>query len=173
MNTRPRLFIVFGFILILTLLFAACTPAAQTPPPSQFQGGEETAPQATSEQVSAGGEVGTGGEAATGGEGTTNGQHPADDIPLPEGYYDTNMSSDGGQIVYKVGGTSEDVVKYYQDILPEFGWDMAGPADTVIGNTALMLRENADADRLSINMQYNPNAGFTVVTLVITRKTHN
>ena len=172
MNTRPRLFIVFGFILILTLLFAACTPAVQTPPPSQFQSGGETATQATGGEVSTGGEVGTGGEAETGGESTTDNPQVGEDVPFPEGIYDTNTSSDGGQIVYKVGGESQDVVQYYQDILPGLGWEMVGQ-DTVIGNTALMSRENANGDRLSINMQYNPNAGFTVVTLVVTRKIKN
>lgn len=167
MNTRPKVSHLLGFVLILTLLLAACTPAAQTPPPSQFQPGEATP------TLEAGGESGTGGAVETGGEPSTGETGVADDIPLPQGYYDANISSDGGQIVYKVGGSSEEVVQYYQDTLPEFGWEMAGPSDTVIGNTALMLRENADADRLSINMQYNPNAGFTVVTLVITRKTQN
>jgi hypothetical protein len=167
MKMRSKSSLVLGLVLILTLLLAACRPAVQTPPPSQFQPGEATP------TVEAGGEPGTGGEIEPGGEPSTGETGVAEDIPLPEGYYDANVSSDGGQIVYKVGGSSEEVVQYYQDTLPEFGWEMAGPADTVIGNTALMLRENSDADRLSINMQYNPNAGFTVVTLVITRKTQN
>lgn len=172
MNMRPRSFIVFGLVLILTLLFAACRPAVQTPPPSQFQTpSAATAPSSGGSEENVG-DVGTGGEEESGGQVTGDTPQVAEDVPLPEGIYDTNISSDGGQIVYKVGGESQDVVQYYQDILPGLGWEEVGQ-DTVIGNTALMSRENADGDRLSINMQYNPNAGFTVVTLVITRKTHN
>jgi hypothetical protein len=159
MNVRPRLLLFLGIILILSMVLSACVPAAQTPPPSEISGGTES-----------GGE--TEGEAGTGGEEEPT--EPADtglaeDIPLPEGYYDESISSDGKQIVFKVAGTSEETVAFYQTKLEEMGWLMAGPTDTAVGSTALMLRTNENGDRLSINMQYNPNANFTVVTLVVTR----
>jgi hypothetical protein len=167
-----KVYALLGIILILIMALSACLPSASTPPPpSELQGGGG--------QESSGGdmepEAGTGGEAETGGEVDEAPQEldVAEDIPIPEGSYDAKVSSDGRQVVYKVAGTSEDVVIYYQEKLAGLGWESAGPGDTAVGNTGLMLRTNAAGDRLSINIQYNPNGEFSVVTLAVTRTGNN
>lgn len=177
MRTRPKLLLVFGVVLALLLVLAACTRAPETPPPSEFtSGGSEQ----NNSEVEPPPESGNG-EAGTGGEGTTteesqpensgNGDafsNVEEDLPIPQGAYDPNISSTGHQIVFKVGGRTDQIVEYYGERLAEAGWETAGP-DTVIGNTAIMVRTKPNGDRLSINMQYNPNADFTVITLVVTR----
>lgn len=169
MNKRLNLLKLLCVILIVATVVVACTPAAQTPPPSQFSGGGQTT-EGVSQEPGAADELGQGGDTGTESGGASAGEGFADDIPLPVGYYDENISQESGQINYKVAGTAEDVVAFYQEKLPEFGWDLAGPKDTAVGNTALMLRKNANGDSLSINMQYNQNGQFTVVTLVVSRE---
>jgi hypothetical protein len=172
MKVRPNYLVVLGMLLVLALLVSACRPAFQTPPPSQFTGGES--PTATTDS---GSEPVTGSETEEGGAEelpteTTGDSRIPEDVPLPEGYYDENISRDGGQLVFKVAGTASDVVSFYQELLPQYGWELSASQDTSVGNTALLYRTNEQGDRLSINMQYNPNAQFTVVTLVVTRGAH-
>lgn len=175
MRTRPKLLLVIGVIVALTLVLAACSSAPATPPPSEFtsggngqnNNGGETAAETEPADTGTGGEAETSEELVDSGNEEANGL--AEDMPIPQGAYDLNVSSTGHQVVYKVGGQAQQVVDFYAGRLTEFDWMEAGQ-DTVVGNMALMVREKENGDRLSINMQYNPNAEFTVVTLVVTRK---
>ncbi len=168
MNKRPRLFLIGGVILLLALLFSACTPDVPTPPPSELTEGGLPEEQTAGETS----EVGTGGEETGSGDSEAAATGLAalpEDIPVPRGAYDENISNDGIQINYKIAGTAEAVVAYFQENLPSAGWEFAGPQDTAVGNTALMLRSKPNGDRISINLQYNPAGEFTVVTMVVTR----
>jgi hypothetical protein len=177
MRSRPKLLYIIGTVLALLLVLSACSRAPQTPPPSEFtSGGTEADTGEVAETDNEPADVGTGGEEVTAEDpeqDTTTGGGDvldlADDVPIPQGAYDANLSSTGNQIVYKVGGLASQVVDFYVSRLSESGWEVAGQ-DTVVGHTALMTRVKPNGDRLSINMQYNPNADFTVVTLVVTRQ---
>lgn len=167
MNKRPAVVWLGGVILVMVLLISACRPEIPTPPPSEISGGVTATAEAGGEEA----EPGTGGE-QTGGEAEIEESgfaKVADDIPVPQGAYEDKISSDGLQIIFKVAGDPEGVVAYYQENLPASGWEMAGPQDTAVGNSALMLRAKPNGDRISINLQYNPNGQFTVVTMVVTR----
>lgn len=172
MRTRPKLLYLIGVVLTLVLVLAACSPQPVTPPPSEFNSGQEqiTDDGAAAEPESQ--EVGTGGEEApvdqpdVAEDGTPQ---VAEDIPVPQGAYDFDISGSGQQVIYKVGGQTQQVVDFYTQGLEEFGWSMVG-RDFADSNKALMVRQKENGDRLSINMQYNPNADFTVVTLVFTRQ---
>jgi hypothetical protein len=170
MERSRKLLLMGGIVLIFALLFSACVPAASTPPPSEISGGN-TQPAAAA--TSSGGESGTGGEAPaapSGGEtGSGSSQQIPEDIPVPDGAYDQNINTSVGQMDFKVAGDAASTLAFYQDNLPQDGWELLGAEDTAVGNTALMLRTNAHGDRLSINLQYNPNGSFTVVTLYLNR----
>jgi hypothetical protein len=92
-----------------------------------------------------------------------------DDIPIMEESYDLQASSTGNNVSYQVDATVEDVVLYYQEELPAFGWEMAGPPDNAIGTIGTMLRENAAGDSLAINMQFNQVGGFVRLNMRINR----
>lgn len=172
MRTRPKLLYVIGVVLTLLLVLAACSPAPVTPPPSEFTSGQEETIDTGSGNGEEAPEAGTGGEGSPADEpGIADDGTPqvADDIPVPQGAYDFDISGSGQQVLYKVGGQTQQVVDFYVERLEEFGWTMVG-RDFSDSNKALMVRQKENGDRLSINMQYNPNADFTVVTLVFTRQ---
>ena len=92
-----------------------------------------------------------------------------DDVPIMDGAYQLQISRTGNNVNYQVDGTIEDVLTFYQEELPKFAWEMAGPPDNAISNIATMLRENADGDRLAVNMQYNELGGFVILTITVSR----
>jgi hypothetical protein len=92
-----------------------------------------------------------------------------DDVPIMEAGYQVQISRSGNNVNYQVDGTIEEVLTFYQEELPKFGWEMAGPPDNAISNIATMLRENADGDRLAVNMQYNELGGFIILTITVSR----
>ena len=92
-----------------------------------------------------------------------------DDVPIMDGAYQLQISRTGNNVNYQVDGTIEDVLTFYQEELPKFAWEMAGPPDNAISNIATMLRENADGDRIAVNMQYNELGGFVILTITVSR----
>ena len=92
-----------------------------------------------------------------------------DDFPVMEGAYDLQSSSSGNNVSYQIDATVDDVVLFYQEELPNFGWELAGPPDNAIGTIGTMLRENAAGDQLSINMQFNQVGSFVRLMMRINR----
>ncbi len=160
-------FSILALLVLLTLVLTACGGGAaptSAPAPSGNAGGEEAAPPTAAESGSAGGETATEPPAAP-----PANEAPAD-VPLMDGAYDIDIQRGGTQITYKVDAEVQSVVDFYHEVLPPLGWEIKGPPDSVVGNIASMLRKNATDEQLSINMQYNPNAQFTVVTIALSRK---
>lgn len=91
------------------------------------------------------------------------------DLPMMEGAYEIQAGHSGQNVSYQVEGTIEEVLAFYQDELPGFGWELSGPPDNAIGSMGTMLRENVAGDRLTINMQANVVGGFVKLTITITR----
>lgn len=92
-----------------------------------------------------------------------------EDIPIMDGANNLQVARDGTNIQFQIDGAIEDVVAFYQEALPDFGWEIAGPPDNVIGVIATMLRENEVNDRLAINMQANELGGFVLLTITVNR----
>jgi len=92
-----------------------------------------------------------------------------DDVPVMDGAYQLQAGRTGKNVSYQVDASVEDVVAFYQDELPKFEWEMAGPPDNAIGSMGTMLRENTAGDRLTINMQANELGGFVKLTITISR----
>jgi hypothetical protein len=80
-----------------------------------------------------------------------------------------DVSNGGTNISYEVDGTIEDVVTFYQDELPNFGWEMTRTPDNVLGAMATMARNNEKGDRMTFSLQYNSIAQFVVIRIFITR----
>lgn len=92
-----------------------------------------------------------------------------EDIPIMDGATNLQVARDGTNIQFQIDGAIVDVVAFYQEVLPDFGWEIAGPPDNVIGLIATMLRENEVSDRLAINMQANELGGFVLLTITVNR----
>jgi hypothetical protein len=92
-----------------------------------------------------------------------------DDIPIMEGAYELQSARSANNVTYQIDATVEEVVLFYQEELPQFGWELAGPPDNAIGTIGTMLRENAAGDQLAINMQFNQVGGFVRLNMRINR----
>ena len=86
-----------------------------------------------------------------------------------DGAYELQANPSGKNVVYTIDSTVEDVVLFYQEVLADYGWDIAGPADTAVGSIGTMLRENTNGDRLAINLQGNEVGGFVRLNITIHR----
>jgi hypothetical protein len=102
-------------------------------------------------------------QAATGVEGAR------EDIPIMEAARSLQILREGGTITYEVDADIETVVGFYQEELPKYGWELAGPQDSALASIAAMLRENQDGDRMTINMQANQLGGFVKVNISVVR----
>lgn len=60
-------------------------------------------------------------------------------IPIMDGATNLQVARDGTNIQFQIDGAIVDVVAFYQEVLPDFGWVIAGPPDNVIGLIATML----------------------------------
>lgn len=92
-----------------------------------------------------------------------------DDVPVMDGAYQLQATRSGKNVIYQVDASVEEVVAFYQEELPQFEWEMAGPPDNAIGSIGTMLRENAAGDRLTINMQGNDLGGFVRLIISVSR----
>lgn len=93
---------------------------------------------------------------------------PPEDVPImPEGY-DLKVVNPLN-LTYKVDLPAEDVLKYYQDELPNYGWEITKNPDSSVGATSQMTRENSKGDKINTTMQYNPVGKFTIVQIYINR----
>lgn len=164
---RKARFSMLGVFLSLLLLFAvACTPTRvpveEATFPAETEAGvtEEVAPpeegEATPEQPELT-EVPT-----------TESGVPAD-VPIMEGAYNLQVARGGNNIDYQVDASIEEVVGFYQEELPKYGWLPTRNPDTSVGSMALILRENEAGDRINLNMQFNPLGEFVRLTITIAR----
>ncbi|MEJ2262034.1 MAG: hypothetical protein P8X95_01215 [Anaerolineales bacterium] len=156
---KRNLFIIIGIVLIALLIATACSSQPQPPPQTQ-----ESAQPAATQASQTGGEGGDGGEASGG---STGGSEVREDIPIMQGAKNIQASRGGQTVIYEADGEIDAVVNFYEEELPKFGWEMAGPPDTALASIATMLRENQAGERMTINMAGNKLGGFVKVTISV------
>jgi hypothetical protein len=169
-----RINVLFLAVLSISLLliFSACSPSRVSV--EEFNQEQGVSPTSAPEEVQETEEMGTESDTSSGEVVETpivadvTGNVP-EDVPVLDDAYRLVAGSSGKNVVYQVDTTIEEVVTFYQNELPNFGWEMAGPPDNQVATIATMLRENADGDRLAINMQRNELGGFVRVTVTISR----
>jgi hypothetical protein len=91
-----------------------------------------------------------------------------DDIPIMPDAYDQQVPNKLN-ITYKVSTKIQDVVDFYEQTLPENGWDQVNNPDSVVGSMAQMTRSKTNGDRITFSLQYNPVGEFTIVQIYIVR----
>lgn len=147
------IFSLVGFVIIFSFLTSCSRGSTQEPEvitesqPSQNQTGTEAQ------------DIGTGGADAADND-------VAEDIPVMVGGRRLEVARDGSNISYEVDGTIEDVVAFYQEQLPNYGWEMTRSPDNVVGAMATMARTNEAGDRITFSLQYNPMGEFVVIRIV-------
>ena len=152
-----RVLLLLTSVLAISILLVACgggktaPPAAETP-----SGGGVTSP-----------ETGTTPVAETPAVSTQASGVP-EDVPVMPDAYDL-QSSNGLHVIYKIDAQITDVVTFYQQELPNYGWDNATNPDSAVGSMAQMTRMNSAGDRISFSIQYNPVGEFCIVEAYLTR----
>jgi ABC-type Fe3+-hydroxamate transport system substrate-binding protein len=91
-----------------------------------------------------------------------------EDVPIMPDAYDLEVTNQLN-LNYKINLPIKDVVAFYQQELPNNGWDQINNPDSVVGSMAQMSRSKANGDRINFSFQYNPIGEFTVVQIYITR----
>jgi hypothetical protein len=155
---KRNLFI--GMVLIAMIIATACLPQPTATPQQNQQSAQPAATQAPQ----------TGGQGEGGGEASgasTEGSGIREDIPIMEGAKNVQASRGGQTVVYVADGDIDTVVNFYEEELPKYGWEMAGPPDTSVTSIATMLRENQAGERMTINMAGNKLGGFVKVTISV------
>jgi len=153
------------WLIFLGLLASACQPSrrpvpteAGAPPAATESPAEE--PQETEP---------AGGEAAPQTEAPPSGSEIPEDVPIPDSAYELQVSRKGSFVQYKIDGEIADVVTFYQQQLPEQGWQEGRAPDISQTRMGTMLREKENGDRIAINMQKNDLGGFVFVTMTLHR----
>jgi hypothetical protein len=156
--------VTWGFLLLILIFAGACSPAAG-PDPGEVatDAGQGEVTQEVGNPQPEGNQEGNNPDSPAGPPGVP------EDIPIAEGAYKLQVARNGANVNYQVDGVIDDVVAFYQQMLPELGWTEVTNPDTV-GSIAILLRENEAGDRVSINMQKNEVGGFVVVSISVTRK---
>jgi hypothetical protein len=91
-----------------------------------------------------------------------------EDIPIMPDAYELQIPNQLN-ITYKVDLKIQDVVDFYEQTLPEDGWDQINNPDSVVGSMAQMTRSKTNGDRITFSLQYNPVGEFTIVQMYIIR----
>ena len=91
-----------------------------------------------------------------------------EDVPIMPDAYDLQVASQLN-VEYKVKAQIKDIVTFYQEQLPQLGWDQSSNPDSVVGSMATMARSKTNGDRINLAFQWNMVGEFTVVTVYLTR----
>lgn len=171
---------LFVFLSVIALLLTACRGETTQPPQTSDSGSDSvTTPAATeapaetnTEEPDTGDSNGTD---AGNGDTTDTGEVPVDelgvpvDVPIVPGAYEIRSERENTRITYKVEGTIDDVVTFYQMELPTYNWTKMRGQDSAVGAMGSISRENENGDTIAILLSFNPNGNFVSVAIDILR----
>ena len=147
-----KVFVILVAIVILSLSLLACSKGQATTAPVEK-------PVTTQEPVTSTQDTTAATSAPTG---------APEDVPVMPDAYDLEVPNPLN-LTYKIDLPIKDVVAFYEQELPNHGWDQINNPDTALGSMAQMSRSKTDGDRITFSLQYNPVGEFTIVQIYITR----
>ena len=150
MKTK-KLFLIIAAIILLSILSVACSKGQTTTPEQNPITTQEPGVPTTEAVVATSAPTGV-----------------PEDVPIMPDAYDLKIPNQLN-LTYKVDQQIKDVVTFYQQELPNDGWDQPANPDSVVGSMAQMARNKANGDRITFSIQYNPVGEFTIVQIFITR----
>ncbi len=92
-----------------------------------------------------------------------------DDVPLMPGAYDVQVQKAGTLVVYRVKALLGEVLDYYQEVLPRYGWQQTAAQDTVVGYVAKLARAKPAGDRVVLSLRYDVRGHFVTVAISVAR----
>jgi len=151
MNSK-RIFLILTAFIILLVLMVACSKGTEVSEPVENQGAtQESLPSDQETSVPVKEPLGV-----------------PEDVPIMPDGYELKVPNEF-TIYYKVNLPIQDVVTFYNEELPNYGWDEPKHPDSAVGSMAQMARSKPDKDRITFSLQYNPVGEFTVVQISLTR----
>jgi hypothetical protein len=91
-----------------------------------------------------------------------------EDVPVMPDAYELQIPNEV-TVYYKVDLPLKDVVTFYNEELPNYGWEQPKIPDSALGAMAQMARSKSDGDRITLSIQNNPVGEFTIVQISLTR----
>jgi hypothetical protein len=152
MMRSKKVLLVLTTISILLILSVACSKGQTTIAPVENPG-------ITQESLTPTEEITTQVSAPEG---------PPEDVPIMPDAYELQAANQLN-VIYKVNAPIKDIVEFYQQELPNYGWDQTNNPDSVVGSMAQMSRSKSNGDRITFSLQYNPIGEFTIVQIFLTR----
>jgi hypothetical protein len=150
---KSRVLFILATVVAIAILLVACG------------GGKTTNPVAETQSVSPVTTQETGGETAAT---ATPPSGVPDDVPIMPNAREL-QASNLLNVIYKIDVSINDVVAFYQQELPNYGWETVNNPDSVVGSMAQMARAKANGDRITFSIQYNPVGEFCIVQIYLTR----
>ncbi len=92
-----------------------------------------------------------------------------EDVPLMPGAYDVQVQKAGTLVVYRVKALLGEVLDYYQEVLPHYGWQQTAAQDTVVGYVAKLARAKPEGDRVVLSLRYDVRGHFVTVAISVAR----
>ncbi len=92
-----------------------------------------------------------------------------EDVPLMPGAYDVQVQKAGTLVVYRVKVLLGEVLDYYQEVLPRYGWQQTAAKDTVVGYVAKLARAKPTGDRVVLSLRYDVRGHFVTVAISVAR----
>ena len=92
-----------------------------------------------------------------------------EDVPLMPGAYDVQVQKAGTLVVYRVKALLGEVLDYYQEVLPRYGWQQTTAEDTVVGYAAKLARSKPAGDRVVLSLRYDVRGHFVTVAISVAR----
>ena len=157
---KKKLFVILGVVVILALALSACGRSSSS-------GGEDTGGGNTGNAQPGAANVGEGAAMPVAED---VGDEWPEDVPLHPEAFDIDIARGATQLTFKVPGDIENIVAFLQEELPGFGWETEVTPDSAIGAMATMLRQNAEGQRMSINIQYNQLGDFVTIIMAVVRE---
>jgi len=147
-----RIFLLLIAITVLLVLLVACSKGTTVSEPGANQGEtQESLPPTQGTIIPTKAPLGV-----------------PEDVPILPDAYDLKVPNEF-TIYYKVDLPLQDVVTFYNEELPNYGWDEPKYPDSAVGAMAQMARSKPDKDRITFSIQFNPVGEFTVVQISLTR----
>jgi hypothetical protein len=147
-----KIFVILPIILVLLVLLVACSKGEETSGPAENPiATQGSLPAVQKSPVSTKAPLGV-----------------PEDVPVMPDAYDLKIPNEV-TVYYKVDKPLQDVVTFYNEELPNYGWEQPKNPDSAVGAMAQMARSKSDGDRITFSIQYNPVGEFTIVQISLTR----
>ncbi len=91
------------------------------------------------------------------------------DVPLMPRAYDVQILRADVLVVYRVQAPLQEVLAYYRETLPQYGWRQEGAEITAMGNVANIALNKPNGARVLLSLRYDAAGKFVTVAISVAR----